>query len=201
MPPVFVHFGAPRESSFASPLALLSECHRRIERFLADMTRVAVERRGGELSEPDRTDLAGAVRYFREAAPRHTADEEESLFPRMRSASDPQARQALAELDRLEADHERADAGHAEANALAIRWLNEGHLDEQGANRLIEVLSVLGDMYREHIAVEDSAVFPAAAASLPSAEIEAVGREMAARRGLDFDRVTQPLLYGNQRPR
>lgn len=199
MPPVFVSFGAPRESSFAKPLALLSECHRRIERFLADMVRVATERRGGELTETDRSDLAGAVRYFREAAPRHTADEEESLFPRMRAGAQPQAQQALAELDRLEADHQRADAHHAEANTLAMRWLSEGRLNEAEARRLAEVLATLGEIYREHIAVEDSAVFPAAA-SLPAEELEAVGREMAARRGLDFDRVTQTLSYGHQRP-
>lgn len=199
MPPVFVPFGAPRESSFAKPLALLSECHRRIERFLADMTRVASERRGGELSEAERADLAGAVRYFREAAPRHTADEEESLFPRMRAGAQPQARQALAELDRLEADHQRADAYHAEANSLAIRWLNEARLDEAEASRLVELLAALGDIYRAHIAVEDAAVFPAAA-GLPAEQLEAVGREMAARRGLDFDRVTQTLLYGQRRP-
>ena len=199
MPPVFVPFGAPRESSFAKPLALLSECHRRIERFLADMTRVASERRGGELGEADRADLAGAVRYFREAAPRHTADEEQSLFPRMRAGAQPQVQQALAELDRLEADHQRADAYHAEANALAIRWLTEGRLGEVEASRLAEVLAALGDIYRAHIAVEDAAVFPAAA-SLPPEELEAVGREMAARRGLDFDRVTQTLLYNKQRP-
>lgn len=199
MPPVFVPFGAPRESSFAKPLALLSECHRRIERFLADMTRVATERRGGELSEAERADLAGAVRYFREAAPRHTADEEESLFPRMRAGAQPQARQALAELDRLERDHQRADAYHGEANNLAIRWLTEGRLGEAEASRLVEALAALGDIYREHIAVEDAAVFPAAA-SLPAEQLEAVGREMAARRGLDFDRVTQTLLYGQRRP-
>lgn len=189
MPRVFVALGPPRESSFAHPLGLLSDCHRRIENFLSDMTRVAVERRGGELSEADRASLAGAVHYFTVAAPRHTADEEESLFPRLRAADDAQARQALDELSRLEADHDRADACHREANALANRWLTEGALDGPAAQRLIELVETLNAIYTAHIALEDSTVFPAAGEVLDPAQIEAIGREMAARRGVDFDQV------------
>lgn len=189
MPRVFVSLGPPRESSFAAPLGLLSDCHRRIESFLADMHRIAAERRGGALSDEDRTTLAGAVRYFTVAAPRHTADEEESLFPRLRATGGPQAEHALAALQRLEDDHDHADVCHAEANRLAERWLTTGTLDWSDAQTLIELLDTLHGIYREHIAVEDSTVFPAAGAALDAGQIEAIGREMAARRGLDFDRV------------
>ena len=186
---VFVDLGRVKESSFARPLSLLSECHRRIERFLADMSGVINSRKGGVLDDSDRSALAGAVQYFSVAAPRHTADEEESLFPRLRSANVEEANQVLEEIGRLEADHERADACHAEANALASRWLSEGTLSAAETNRLSKLLETLVAIYREHIAIEDSRVFPAAAAVLPANELEAVGREMAARRGLDFDRV------------
>jgi hemerythrin-like domain-containing protein len=40
-------------------------------------------------------------------------------------------------------------------------------------------------MYREHIALEDGEIFPLAARMMEKTEIEAVGREMAARRGID----------------
>jgi hemerythrin-like domain-containing protein len=189
MPPVFINFGARRQSSFGEPLGLLSDCHRRIESFLADMRRVALELRGGTLSDADRAALAGAVHYFTVAAPRHTADEEESLFPRLRAASEPRAAQALDELSRLEADHQRADACHHEANALANRWLTSGTLDAPDTQRLIELLSTLTTIYTAHIAVEDSTVFPAAGQALGASELEAIGREMAARRGVDYDEV------------
>lgn len=198
MPRVFVTLGPPRESGFDRPLGLLSDCHRRIESFLGDMRRVAIERRGGALSEDDRGLLSGAVRYFTVAAPRHTADEEQSLFPRLRAAEGPQAEHALAELRRLEDDHDRADACHAEANALAERWLSAGMLGEPDAQRLIELLKVLDGIYREHIAVEDGTVFPAAGAVLDAGQLEAIGREMASRRGLDFDRVTARGVGGQQ---
>lgn len=192
MLPVFVNLGPPRESGFAQPLGLLSDCHRRIESFLCDMRRVACEGRGAALSDTDRARLAAAVHYFTIAAPRHTADEEESLFPRLRAATGEQARRAINELKRLEADHDRADACHTEANALANRWLCEGSLDVVAAERLIELLETLAAIYAAHIAVEDSQVFPAATEVLDHGQIEAIGREMATRRGLDFDHVVGP---------
>lgn len=189
MPPVFVNFGARRQSSFAEPLGLLSDCHRRIESFLGEMRRVAMERRGGPLSDADHASLAGAVHYFTVAAPRHTADEEESLFPRLRAADNQQAERALGELSRLEADHDRADACHSEANGLANRWLTEGLLDAAAAERLLDLLETLTAIYTAHIALEDSTVFPAAGEALDAGQLEAIGREMAARHGVNYDDV------------
>jgi hemerythrin-like domain-containing protein len=192
MPRILVDIGLPQQSSFAQPLSLLSECHRRIERFLNDMAGVVHARRGCTLDDADRSNLKGAVKYFSTAAPKHTADEEESLFPRLRSAASEQLKPALEQIKRLESDHERADACHVEANALANRWLAKGILDSAAANRLAELLDTLTGIYRDHIAIEDTCVFPAANAALSVHELEAVGREMAARRGLDFDRIVGP---------
>lgn len=186
---VFVDLGPAKQSSFDQPLALLSECHRRIERFLGDMLSVVKLRRGGALEDADRSLLAGGVQYFSVAAPRHTADEEESLFPRLRSAREKRVQSALEEIERLEDDHRRADVFHAQANALAGRWLAEGALDSADVNQLEELLESLAAIYRDHIAIEDARVFPAAGAVLTAEEQQAIGREMAARRGLDFDRV------------
>ena len=55
----------------------MSDCHRRIERFLTVLVRVA-ER--GSLEGEARGAFEAALRYFRDAAPKHTADEEESLI-------------------------------------------------------------------------------------------------------------------------
>ncbi|HEV7225274.1 MAG TPA: hemerythrin domain-containing protein [Pirellulales bacterium] len=194
---VFVNLGQPPQSSFARPLALLSECHRRIERFLDDMRQVTAKRRGERLDDADREMLVSAVRYFIEAAPRHTADEEESLFPRLRhaaSAATAAALQSLEHVQRLESDHRIAEVRHDEANALASRWVSEGSLDASAAERLAELLTTLASFYQEHLAVEDREVFPAAGDLLSPSELEAIGREMAARRGLDFDRVVAPFI-------
>ena len=72
------------DHDFHEPLGLLSDCHRRIEHFLAVLTTIANHVDGAELRDDQRVQLAGAIAYFATAAPRHTADEEDSLFPRLR---------------------------------------------------------------------------------------------------------------------
>jgi hemerythrin-like domain-containing protein len=78
-----VTIGAKRESDFTDPLGMLSDCHRRVERFLRVLIDVTVQEQGAELSTEQQAALEAGLRYFREAAPKHTADEEESLFPRL----------------------------------------------------------------------------------------------------------------------
>jgi hemerythrin-like domain-containing protein len=46
------------------------------------------------------------------------------------------------------------------------------------------MLDELSDIYRRHIALEDAELFPLAARVLDRDEIEALGREMAQRRGI-----------------
>jgi hemerythrin-like domain-containing protein len=75
--------GAKRESDFSDPIGMLGDCHRRIERFLNALLTVATSAKGGPLTSEQQTALAASLRYFLEAAPKHTADEEESLFPRL----------------------------------------------------------------------------------------------------------------------
>ena len=120
--------------------------------------------------------------YFSNAAPRHTADEEESLFPRLRASSDPDARRAVEIVERLERDHARADLCHAEIDALVSRWLDDGNLSDELRTDLRAHLAQLRSIYEPHIACEDLELFPAAARVLTFEEVAAIGREMAARR-------------------
>jgi hypothetical protein len=118
-----VQIGA-KAHSFSDPTGLLSDCHRRIEMFLGSLQHVAdvIDR---PLTEEARSALESALRYFRESAPKHTADEEESLFPRLRQIQDPEIENALASLDALEADHHKANTLHGEVDVLGTRCLDE----------------------------------------------------------------------------
>src|SRR6185436_17510081 len=102
-----IQIGAKPSPTFREPLALLSDCHRRVESFLRALILVTEQAQGGGLNSQQREALETALRYFREAAPKHTADEEESLFPRMREAG-AAAGEALAKIQALEADHQVA---------------------------------------------------------------------------------------------
>ncbi|HAF12383.1 MAG TPA: hemerythrin HHE cation-binding protein [Blastocatellia bacterium] len=179
-----IAIGQKPESDFRNPLGLLSDCHRRIERFLNVLLTVARQANGNGLDKEQHQALEVALRYFREAAPKHTRDEEESLFPRIRAQGSTDGDAALALLDTLHADHKSAGRSHKEVDELGCRWLTDGQLPAADVRLLTSLLESLRETYQHHIAIEDSQVFPLAERILDRAELEAVAREMAARRGL-----------------
>jgi hemerythrin-like domain-containing protein len=188
-----ITIGKKIESDYSNPLGLLSDCHRRIEQFLDALIKVTSQARGADLNEDQRHALEVALRYFREAAPKHTRDEEESLFPRMLASADERGRSAISLLDELHADHELADAGHADVEALGSRWLSEGVLSIESTDRLSELLDHLHSTYQKHIAVEEHDIFPLAGQILNASEIANVGREMARRRSIDLNALESKL--------
>lgn len=175
--------GRSPDHGFDEPLGLLSDCHRRIEHFLGVFERVAREFRNCALSAAAAEAVRTARRYFSHAAPKHTADEEESLFPRMKIAA--HARGASCEaVDRLNSDHQEANGLHARADALFEEWLREGLLSAPQTQELLELLERLRTLYEAHIRVEDHEVFPLAAELLSAEELASVGHEMRNRRGI-----------------
>lgn len=183
-----IRIGQRVDHGFDEPLGLLSDCHRRIEHFLRVLATVATDAAGGPLTASCRSALEGAVRYFAVAAPKHTADEEVSLFPRLRNSTDPAVTDALAAIDRLEHDHDEAEAHHAAVDELVRRWLADDRLLPVDLEHLQRRLTCLQSLYREHIRIEDEQVFPAAAHTLDRAQIEQIGSEMAERRNVPSHR-------------
>jgi hemerythrin-like domain-containing protein len=177
-----VQIGA-KAHSFSDPTGLLSDCHRRIEMFLGTLERVAsvIDR---PLTEDIRSALESALRYFREAAPKHTADEEESLFPRLRQLHLPDVEAAIERLEPLEHDHVLAGSLHAEVEELGQRYLTAGSLEAAAVNAFREAIASLVSIYKQHIHIEDNLVFPLAARLFSPADRAAIADEMAARREL-----------------
>lgn len=171
-----------KESDFSNPLGLLSDCHRRIERFLGVLIKICERSKGGEIQADERTALQTALAYFRKSAPQHTADEEDSLFPRLRASG--QAETVLDCLTELESDHQVASRDHAIVDGLGTRWLTERKLTEERAQEMNLALARLARLYARHIDIEDAELFPLALRVLPADQLAAVGREMADRRGI-----------------
>src|ERR1035437_2088318 len=121
-----VQIGA-KTHNFTDPTDLLSDCHRRVEMFLGTLEAVAdvIDR---PATEETSRGLESALRYFAQAAPKHTADEEESLFPRLRQIRDPEIESALSKLKQLEDDHRWAAPLHAEVERLGAQYLSTGSL-------------------------------------------------------------------------
>jgi hemerythrin-like domain-containing protein len=177
-----IQIGRPPDHTFTEPLGLLGDCHRRIEYFLGVLISVTGRTPGGLLVPAQRAELETALAYFATAAPKHTADEEESLFPRLRDTDDPAAKHALKLLAQLERDHDTAERHHHAVEVLVQQWLAHGGLERAETAKLRGHLAALRSLYRRHIDVEDCELFPAAARLLSATQIADIGREMAARR-------------------
>lgn len=184
--------GQGHDHDFDEPIGLLTDCHRRIEKFLEILQRVAREYSGRPLDAKAADAVRTAKRYFSYAAPKHTADEEKSLFPRMKAAVAAGKTPPCEALARLEDDHQHADAMHARVDTLLGLWLGGSEVEGGGAAvlppgqaaELSSLLDSLRELYRDHIRVEETEVFPLAGRLLTAPDLAEMGQEMRARRGL-----------------
>jgi len=101
--------------------------------FLASLQRVA-KIIDSPLTTEARSALEAALRYFHEAAPKHTKDKEESLFPRLRQIGLPEVESALSALNGLEEGHQRADALHAEVHMPGVQCLERPASNSRGGS-------------------------------------------------------------------
>ena len=177
-----VQIGA-RSHHFTEPLGLLSDCHRRIEMFMDSLLAIA-GLSGQPLNDEGSSALENALRYFREAAPKHTADEEKSLFPRLRALRSEESEHVFFKMDELEKDHQWAESLHAEVDRLGTQYLQNRLLLESDAAEFHQSVESLAAMYQRHIAIEDNSLFPYAAGALSQADKLSIAEEMANRRAL-----------------
>lgn len=174
-----IQIGARPDSGFDDPIGMLKDCHRRIERFLHILWVVANRAAGRALTDEEAAAVQSALHYFRQGGQRHTADEEESLFPRLRAES---AAGHFEELGGLESDHRQANSLHAVVETLYLAWISIGLQSPEDEERLLYAIEQLEHLYKGHIQVEEQVVFPHAAQMLDSGTIAAIGQEFRARR-------------------
>lgn len=180
-------------ANFDQPLGVLEDCHRRIEGFLGQLITVTdMHEADGILSEQGALTLAGALRYFKNAAPKHVLDEEVSLFPRLRASGDPRVQETFAHIERLETEHARTNELHATVDVLGRRWMDDGVLDADDRAALRSQLAELQEIYTAHIKVEEQHVFPLAHDVIDEQAQLEMGREMMARRKVGID-TSRPL--------
>lgn len=166
-------------ATFDRPFSLLRGCHARIERQLLTLERLVRHLPGSGADGSAREAAAAVLRYFDTAAPDHHADEEESLFPRLRASDSP----AIADaIDRLVHDHVRLGAAwrRLRRDLAPISAGRRSHLNPAD-------VQAMALAYRGHIALEEVEVFTPGEALLDAHALAAIGAEMAARRGLSAD--------------
>jgi regulator of cell morphogenesis and NO signaling len=180
-------------ADFDDPIGVLEDCHRRIEGFLEQLITVTdMTDETGTLTEPAALTMIGALRYFKNAAPKHVLDEEETLFPRLRASGDPRVKETFTQIERLEAEHARTDELHASVDATMRSWMDTGVLAAADLAELRRQLEELREIYTAHIKVEEQHVFTLARDVIGADEQLEMGREMQARRRIGID-TTRPL--------
>jgi hemerythrin-like domain-containing protein len=154
---------------------LLLECHDRIRYFSRLAVRVATE----DASDSDRADASRSVaRYFGDALPRHIADEEESILPRLRGR-DPTLDAALAAMQAEHGEHERS---LAELVELTRSVAERPEVFPSIADRLRAVASHVERALSAHLEAEEQTIVPGITRLLGADERAEILGEMRARR-------------------
>lgn len=176
---MMVQIGARPDSGFDDPIGMLTDCHRRIEQFLNILCVVAERAAGRAMTGEESAAVLASLQYFRVGGQRHNADEEESLFPRLRASG---AQKELSEIESLESDHQDANRLHTDIAALYEKWISTGPLGLKDEDDLLAGTQHLKRLYTEHIRLEEQVVFPRAAKLLNKESIATIGEEFRARR-------------------
>lgn len=176
-------------SSYEQPFELLDACHERVERSLQLLMRLHHHLGTAGLDDQARDASRDVRRYFDIAAPLHHDDEERHVFPRLEQTG-------LAPLldlcDRLRDDHLRIAAQWAVLGTLLIQI--EDRPDGPVPTAMLDVLGRAAEafvaLHDDHVRLERDQAFPSAREGLTEDERQAMGEEMAARRGLDLRQRT-----------
>jgi hemerythrin-like domain-containing protein len=174
-----VQIGAKPDSGFDDPIGMLADCHRRIEHFLQILCLVADRAAGRAMTHDETAAVQASLQYFRVGGQRHNADEEESLFPRLRQSCGSEDSRDIAGLEN---DHQSASILHSAVEKLYESWIKSGSLSEHDQQQLSSTTRQLQELYQQHIQLEEQVVFPRAAKILDAESIAAIGQEFRARR-------------------
>ena len=166
-------------STLDRPLQHLTACHRRIEERLATLERVAghLEARRGEALEA----MESCFRFFESNGVLHTADEEESLFPRLQPGLTEEERTFIAGL---ESQHREADQLYIQLKAIANRLRAGQPATVELQQRYRATSARLAELYRSHIAAEDQTLTALGERVLSESQLDEISKEMKRRRAL-----------------
>ena len=173
-----VSVGQGPQPDFDHPIELMIDCHRRIEKFLDVLDRVAAK---SELDAERHRALLTALNYFQSAGPRHNHDEEGDLFPAL-SAFGGAAARLVEKMEQLAAEHRMAEQMHNRLNQLGRKWLKSRRISAADMAEFRLLVERLMKFYAAHIATEENDVFPMAAAVLSPETLRQIGQNMRARR-------------------
>src|ERR1017187_6417825 len=156
---------------------LLMGCHQRIRHFTALASKLAHSQ--GATSDEVRQAASGVYRYYSVSLPLHEADEEATLRPRLDPVADERVRHALLAM----ADQHLAIDELIERLLPLLRLL-EQNPDTQGqvGGEMCSRTQALDEIFRAHLELEETVIFPAIRQMLPEYARAEMLAEMQQRR-------------------
>ena len=165
-------------ASFESPLDMLHACHERIMDQCATLQKLMQHLPMHGCDAQAQQAAQGIMRYFDTAGKFHHQDEEVDLFPLLKSAHSKEAEDLAL---RLEDEHLYLDEIW-----LALR----AKLEEISQGKLASLdHKMIGDFslaYGRHIMLENTRLLPLALKLLNETQLQQMGKNMAARRGVSL---------------
>lgn len=166
-------------AGFDQPFDMLDACHDRVRRSLDLLCRLRDYLHSHGCDDSARQAARDVLRYFDIAAPLHHEDEELHVFPPLLA----QGLKPVAALVRqLQQDHlhmaERWAAARGALQAMADGPLTAFTPVQEAA------FDAFVECYADHLRHEDDSIYPVARALLDLDAQQAMGQEMARRRGV-----------------
>ena len=163
---------------FDQPLDVLLACHGRFEKQCATLEKLLVHLRDHGSDAEAQQAARNILNYFDTAAVHHHDDEERNLFPLLERAGQGEWCEVVELLT-------------GEHDDLAQLWrilrpplqaISQGETVVLNANHTERFIA----LNRSHIAFENARVLPLARQILSAADLQSLGRAMAARRGVNY---------------
>ena len=170
--------GAP---DFDQPIAVLKHCHDKIRKNLQTLQKLPAHLQAQGADEEAQAAAAGVLRYFREAAPNHHADEEEDLLPMLQDTATGVDKQLLDTLTPQILDEHRQ---------MDLIWIKlAGQLDAIVASRSTALdaddVEQFAALYSSHMEKEEGNIAPMAKRLFSDTQMLRLGNAMKARRNIN----------------
>lgn len=156
-----------------APFEALDACHREVVAHLQLLSRLVTHLDAQGIDTEARSMAAEVVRFFNASARQHHVEEERVVFPPLLAGSDPSL---VEHIRHLQMDHGWLEEDWKQME-LQLGAVSNGYswfdLDELRSSA--EVFTAL---YHDHIALEESLIYPEAMRAV-NAEVDGIGRRLA----------------------
>ncbi len=159
------------------PFDVLDACHQQMATALVQLGELVTHVQDQGVDSSARTLARDLFQFFTHTAREHHRDEELHIFPALiRSGDDELVRTTL----RLQQDHGWIEedwlelAPQIESIAAGYNWHN--------IDQLLHAVPVFQALYQDHMALEESLIYPEARSRIAEWDLKGMGREMAQRR-------------------